>query len=110
MMAQEWQQAGEYGDVVYETASGIAKITINRPEVRNAFRPKTIFELESAFGRARDDAPNAAMPPSSGKRFGCALRSSARCGGHSQFRCSLRRFAVWPALDRGHQQPDPARN
>ena len=56
MMAQAWQQAGEYDDVVYETASGIAKITINRPEVRNAFRPKTIFELESAFGRARDDA------------------------------------------------------
>ena len=55
-MAEAWQQAGEYGDIIYETASGIAKITINRPEVRNAFRPQTIFELESAFGRARDDS------------------------------------------------------
>ena len=46
---------GEYTDIVYETAEGIAKITINRPEVRNAFRPTTLFELSSAFTAARDD-------------------------------------------------------
>jgi naphthoate synthase len=51
----DWQPAGEYGDIRYETAEGIAKITINRPEVRNAFRPQTLFELGDAFNRARDD-------------------------------------------------------
>ncbi len=50
-----WERSGEYGDIVYETAEGIARITINRPEVRNAFRPQTLFELEDAFERARDD-------------------------------------------------------
>jgi naphthoate synthase len=45
----------EYADIVYETADGIAKITIDRPEVRNAFRPTTLFELSEAFDRARDD-------------------------------------------------------
>jgi naphthoate synthase len=50
-----WEPAGEYGDIRYETAEGIAKITIDRPEVRNAFRPQTLFELADAFNRARDD-------------------------------------------------------
>ena len=44
-----------YGDIRYETSDGIAKITICRPEVRNAFRPKTLFELLDAFERARSD-------------------------------------------------------
>jgi naphthoate synthase len=44
-----------YGDVRYETSKGIAKITICRPEVRNAFRPQTLFELQDAFERARND-------------------------------------------------------
>jgi naphthoate synthase len=44
-----------YGDVRYETSDGIAKITICRPEVRNAFRPQTLFELQDAFERARND-------------------------------------------------------
>jgi naphthoate synthase len=52
----DWQRSGEYGDIVYETAEGIAKITINRPEVRNAFRPQTLFELSDAFEAARNDA------------------------------------------------------
>jgi naphthoate synthase len=51
----DWQPAGTYGDIRYEIAEGIAKITINRPEVRNAFRPQTLFELADAFNRARDD-------------------------------------------------------
>ena len=51
----DWQQQGEYGDIEYHTAHGIAKITINRPEVRNAFRPQTLFELRDAFDVARDD-------------------------------------------------------
>jgi naphthoate synthase len=56
----EWKRESppggqEYTDIVYETAEGIAKITINRPEVRNAFRPTTLFELSHAFDAARDD-------------------------------------------------------
>jgi naphthoate synthase len=50
-----WKASGEFEDIIYETYEGIAKITINRPEVRNAFRPKTLFELSQAFGIARDD-------------------------------------------------------
>jgi naphthoate synthase len=51
----EWKQAGEYQDIRYEVADGIAKLTIDRPEVRNAFRPQTLFELQDAFTVARDD-------------------------------------------------------
>lgn len=51
----EWHVAHEYGDIIYEVAEGIARITINRPEVRNAFRPQTLFELINAFERARND-------------------------------------------------------
>ncbi len=51
----DWQRSGDYEDVIYETFSGKAKITINRPEVRNAFRPTTLFELSRAFEVARDD-------------------------------------------------------
>ncbi len=50
-----WVRAGGYEDVWYDTMDGIARITINRPEVRNAFRPKTLFELSHAFNVARDD-------------------------------------------------------
>jgi naphthoate synthase len=46
---------GEYQDIIYEVAEGIARITINRPERRNAFRPQTLFELSDAFAAARDD-------------------------------------------------------
>ena len=53
--AADWQASGDYGDIRYETADGIAKITIRRPEVRNAFRPRTLFELRDAFELARDD-------------------------------------------------------
>jgi naphthoate synthase len=55
----QWQSAGDYQDIRYETglgdAAGIAKITINRPEVRNAFRPETVVELSDAFTKARED-------------------------------------------------------
>ena len=53
--AADWQSAGDYHDIRYEIAEGIAKITINRPEVRNAFRPQTLFELSDAFDCARDN-------------------------------------------------------
>jgi naphthoate synthase len=53
-----WHAAGDYTDIRYELGSGdgagIAKITIDRPEVRNAFRPETVVELSEAFERARE--------------------------------------------------------
>ncbi|MGP0004536.1 MAG: 1,4-dihydroxy-2-naphthoyl-CoA synthase [Acidimicrobiales bacterium] len=54
-MPADWKETGDYQDVRYETAEGIAKITICRPEVRNAFRPQTLFELSRAFEVGRDD-------------------------------------------------------
>ena len=52
-----WTPAHEYEDIRYEhSGTGIAKVTIARPEVRNAFRPKTVREMIDAFARIRDDA------------------------------------------------------
>jgi naphthoate synthase len=53
--AADWRPGGGYEDIRYEVAEGIAKITIDRPEVRNAFRPETVVELSQAFERARED-------------------------------------------------------
>jgi naphthoate synthase len=50
-----WASAKSYDDILYEKADGIAKITINRPEVRNAFRPKTVREMIDAMDAARED-------------------------------------------------------
>jgi len=51
----DWTRSGEFTDIRYETGDGIAKITIDRPEVRNAFRPLTVVEMGRAFDAARDD-------------------------------------------------------
>jgi naphthoate synthase len=53
--AADWRAAGDYADIRYEIADGIAKITIDRPEVRNAFRPETLIEISDALERARED-------------------------------------------------------
>jgi naphthoate synthase len=53
--AADWQRAGDYEDIRYELADGIAKITIDRPEVRNAFRPETLIEISDALRQARED-------------------------------------------------------
>lgn len=50
-----WKPAGEFTDILYHKAEGIAKITINRPKVRNAFRPKTVHEMMKALEDARYD-------------------------------------------------------
>ncbi|APS00879.1 1,4-dihydroxy-2-naphthoyl-CoA synthase [Pajaroellobacter abortibovis] len=56
MSSVVWQKAGDFEDIRYEkSAEGIAKITIQRPEVRNAFRPKTIEEMQAVFTDVRDD-------------------------------------------------------
>jgi naphthoate synthase len=53
--ACDWKQEGDYSDIRYETTGAIAKITINRPEVHNAFRPETVIQLSQAFDVARED-------------------------------------------------------
>ena len=58
-MSAKWETVKKFKDIKYEVgtneAEGIAKITINRPEVRNAFRPKTVFELKESLELARED-------------------------------------------------------
>jgi len=54
-MKFNWIKVRNYQDIIYEKMDGIAKITINRPEVRNAFRPETVKEMIEAFSNARED-------------------------------------------------------
>src|SRR5437667_8853201 len=54
-MSVEWQKVRDYTDIIFEKAEGMGKITINRPEVRNAFRPETLTELIDAFNLCRED-------------------------------------------------------
>ncbi|MFA6978077.1 MAG: 1,4-dihydroxy-2-naphthoyl-CoA synthase [Ignavibacteriaceae bacterium] len=54
-MKFNWIKAKDYKDIIYEKMDGIAKVTINRPEVRNAFRPETVVEMFDAFTDARED-------------------------------------------------------
>ncbi|TMF51090.1 MAG: 1,4-dihydroxy-2-naphthoyl-CoA synthase [Chloroflexi bacterium] len=54
-MLVAWQQVRDYTDIIFEKAEGMGKITINRPEVRNAFRPETLTELIDAFNACRED-------------------------------------------------------
>ncbi|WP_201277087.1 1,4-dihydroxy-2-naphthoyl-CoA synthase [Lyngbya confervoides] len=55
MVTISWTAAKDYEDILYHKADGIAKITINRPHKRNAFRPQTVFEMYEAFVDARED-------------------------------------------------------
>jgi naphthoate synthase len=54
-MSYKWKKVSDYKDIIYEKMDGIAKITINRPETRNAFRPETVIEMYDAFTDARED-------------------------------------------------------
>ena len=56
MMSSNWIKAKNYADIIYEKMDGIAKISINRPEVRNAFRPDTVLEMYDAFNDAKEDS------------------------------------------------------
>jgi naphthoate synthase len=73
-MQADWTRLGDYEDIVYErSGDGIAKITINRPEVRNALRPRTIGELVRAFDRARNDpAVGVAILTGAGEKAFCS--------------------------------------
>jgi naphthoate synthase len=55
-MPVAWTKVRDFQDIKYEHFEGIAKVTINRPEVRNAFRPETVSEMQEAFAHARDDS------------------------------------------------------
>ncbi len=74
----DWHLVKPYEDILYHKADGIAKITINRPHKRNAFRPKTIVELYDAFSNAREDTRigvillTGAGPHTDGKYAFCA--------------------------------------
>src|SRR3984893_16138065 len=54
-MAVEWKKVRDYTDIILEKADGMGKITINRPEVHNGFRPETLTELIDAFSYCRED-------------------------------------------------------
>ncbi|HWD73428.1 MAG TPA: 1,4-dihydroxy-2-naphthoyl-CoA synthase [Actinomycetota bacterium] len=75
----DWERSGDYTDIVYEASvpAGIGKITINRPELRNAFRPRTVVEMSQAFDRARDD-------PSIGVIILTGAGTQAFCSGGDQ--------------------------
>lgn len=83
-MAIEWQTERQYDEILYETYNGIAKITINRPHVHNAFTPKTVSELIDAFSRARDNSNVGVivLAGAGGKAF-CS-------GGDQKVRCAWR--------------------
>jgi naphthoate synthase len=74
----QWQVAKVYEDILYHKADGIAKITINRPHKRNAFRPRTVAEMYDAFADAREDTTigvillTGAGPHTDGKYAFCA--------------------------------------
>ena len=53
MEKMDWSVVKNYQDITYHKADGMARIAFNRPEVRNAFRPETLFELLEAFQDAR---------------------------------------------------------
>ncbi len=76
-MAIEWRTVRTYEDITYQQAEGIARIAINRPEVRNAFRPQTVIELIDAFSRVRED-------PSAGVVILTGTGDQAFCSGGDQ--------------------------
>ena len=73
----KWEQLGSFSDIRYEVGDGIAKLTICRPERRNAFRPQTLFELTDAFTLARDN-------PDVGVIILCGEGPDAFCSGGDQ--------------------------
>ncbi len=78
MSETQWKRVKTYSDVLYEKADGVAKVTINRPEKRNAFRPETVFQMYEAFTDAREDPSigvvllTGAGPHTDGKYAFCA--------------------------------------
>ena len=81
-----WQTQANYSDILYEAAEGIAKITINRPERRNACRPETVKRLIDAFHRAHpDNAIGAIILTGAGSEAFCSSgdRAGRGAGGYN---------------------------
>lgn len=83
MKTYDWQKAGDYQEILYEVCDGVAKITINRPERRNAFTPRTVMEMYDAFSAARDDA-SVGVILLTGANHGGAHEDEAFCSGGDQ--------------------------
>jgi naphthoate synthase len=83
-----WEQRREagYRDILYECAEGITKITINRPEVRNAFRPETVRELIDAFHRAHIDAETGVVILTGAGDLAFCSGGDQRIRGHQGYR------------------------
>lgn len=77
MRLNKWETVKEYTDILFQRVGGIAKITINRPRVRNAFRPETLFDLSDAFTLVRND-------PSIGVVILTGAGNKAFCSGGDQ--------------------------
>ncbi|MDR0251034.1 MAG: 1,4-dihydroxy-2-naphthoyl-CoA synthase [Burkholderiales bacterium] len=97
MSAFKWKACDlGFEDVIYESCDGVSKITINRPEVRNAFRPKTVAELIEAFHVARDDS-QVGVIVLTGANHGQGVEKEAFCSGGDQ---SVRGHGGYVGADR----------
>ena len=76
-----WRRSGRYTDIIYQTWDGIAKITINRPEVRNAFRPTTVSEMARPFEVARGDPKKIGVVILTGAGTGPSARAETSASG-----------------------------
>lgn len=106
----EWRPEGEHEDIRYETAEGIAKITIDRPEVLNAFRPRTLIEISAALERAREDTEvGVVILTGAGERAFCAGGDQGVRGdtGYVEEGKSLGRFHVTDLQVQMRRLPKP---
>jgi naphthoate synthase len=106
----EWSSAGDYEDIRYETGGGIAKLTIDRPAVLNAFRPQTLIEISEALELAREDTEiGAVILTGAGERAFCAGGDQAVRGetGYVAEGASLGRFHVTDLQVQMRRLPKP---
>ncbi len=97
-MKPKWKTAGSYSDILYQKADGIAKVTINRPEKRNAFRPETVAQMIDAFSDARDD-------PTDRRRAADGRRARMPTASMPSARAATRACAGAPATSGGDGVP-----
>lgn len=98
----EWRIGKEYREIRYELCDGVAKISINRPERRNAFTPLTVMEMYDAFSEARDDA-SVGVILLTGVNHGGRHEDEAFCSGGDQKKRGnggVRRRGQHPAPER----------
>ena len=106
----EWVGAGEYEDIRYETGDGIAKVTIDRPDVLNAFRPQTLIEISAALEVAREDTGiGAIVLTGAGERAFCSGGDQTVRGdtGYVAEGASLGRFHVTDLQVQMRRLPKP---